>query len=100
MTELLCILLKPALLWSSNPIKYFYLFPLALLAWLIDILLCHTFWVFLAGWPKEGEVTISHTLERLVKDISHPDNELFIQIALKINRLDPLHNHIKAVADL
>ena len=98
MTELLCLLLKPSLLAVADPWRYCYLAPFAVVAWVVDVTLCHTFWPLLAGWPKNGEVTISDTLERLCHDHTHPDNLLFIQIALKINRLDPLKDHIKAVA--
>ena len=96
MTELLCLLLKPALLWESNPRKYWYLTPVALLAWLVDILLCHTAWALAFGWPQPGEVTISHTLERLCVDYSNPDRTLFVAIAIKINRVAG-RAHIKAV---
>lgn len=96
MTELLCLLLKPALLCLTNPRRYFYLIPLVILAWIVDFILAHTFWYLIAGWPKNHEYTISDTLERLVKTPG-PDQDLFIQIALKINRVDPAHSHIRSV---
>jgi len=95
--ELLCILLRPALLWDSNRVRYWYLTPVALVAFIIDVLLCHTSWVILAGWPQRKEWTISQTLERMCWDFQHPDHLLFVAIARKINRIDPLHRHIKAV---
>jgi len=98
MTEILLLLLKPALICVSNPKKYWYLAPIAVTAWIVDVILCHTSWALLVGWPKDGEVTISDTLERLCFDFDHPQNLLCIQIALSINRIDPNHNHIKAVA--
>jgi len=97
MTEILCVLLYPALLCISSPLRYFYLIPFVLGAWLIDCILCHTFWALAFGWPKHGEVTISDTLERLCLDFNNPDHELFVAIAKKINRVDPLHAHIRAV---
>ena len=100
MTFLLCLLLKPALYAVSNPLRYWYLAPVAFVAWLIDILICHTTWPLIAGFPRVGEVTVSDTLERLCRDTTHPDHGLFVQIALKINRVDPLHCHIKAVLKL
>ena len=99
MTELLCLLLKPALYAVSDPRKYWYLVPFAVAGWLVDCILCHTAWAMAFGWPKHGEVTISDMLERLCLDRMHPDQNLFIQIALKINRVDPLHSHIKAVKE-
>jgi len=97
MTEILCLLLYPALLCVSNPRKYFYLIPIAAVAWLLDVILCHTFWAAAFGWPQAGEITISNTLERLCKDHANPNWMLFVQIGLAINRIDPNHAHIKAV---
>lgn len=97
MTELLCLLLKPALYGVSDPKRYWYLIPFTLLAWLVDAILAHTGWVLLAGWPQGREVTISDTLERLCADKSHPDYALFVEIARKINRVCPTHDHIKSV---
>jgi hypothetical protein len=97
MTFLLCLLLKPALLCVSDPRRYWYLAPIAVLTWLLDIFITHTTWPLIAGFPRIGEVTISDTLERLCLDHRNPDRELFVAIAKKINRIDPLHAHIKAV---
>lgn len=97
MTFLLCVLLRPALLCMSNPKRYWYLAPAVLLAWLVDVFIAHTAWPLIAGFPRAGEVTISDTLERLCLDRKNPDQDLFIAIARKINRVDPLHAHIKAV---
>lgn len=97
MIELLCILLRPALLWDSDRGRYWYLTPLALIALIVDVVLCHTSWVILAGLPKRNEWTISQTLERLCWDFQHQDHLLFVAIARKINRIDPRHSHIKAV---
>ena len=97
MTELLCLLLRPALLCANEPKRYWYLAPITLLAWIVDVLLAHTAWALAFGWPRPGEVTISDTLERLCKEWNHPDHLLFRQIGMKINRVAG-HTHIKAVA--
>lgn len=97
MTFLLCLLLKPALLGVGDPKRYWYLLPVTLLAWLVDIFIAHTTWPLIAGFPRKGEVTISHTLERLCKDTTRPDQALFIAIAKKINSVCPTGDHIRAV---
>ena len=96
MTELLCLLLRPALLCANEPRRYWYLAPVTLLAWVLDVLLAHTAWALAFGWPHKKEWTISDTLERLCKDWSHGDVLLFIQIGRKINRVAG-HTHIRAV---
>lgn len=96
MIDLLLILLRPALLWESNKSRYWYLTPIALVAWVADMIAAHTTWVLMAGWPKPNEWTISHTLERLCKEFS-PDQIFYIALARKINRLSPSGRHIKAV---
>jgi hypothetical protein len=63
----------------------------------LDVFIAHTTWALVFGWPKPYELTISHTLERLCKEKEHPDYELFVQIAKKINRVSPTHDHIRAV---
>jgi hypothetical protein len=73
------------------------LLPVTFVAWLADIVIAHTTWTLIAGFPHIGEVTISDTLERLCLDKSNPDYELFVAIAKKINAIDPQHSHIKAV---
>jgi hypothetical protein len=96
---LLCILLKPSLYVVWSPAKYWYYIPFAVVAWLADVIIAHTSWCFLAGWPKGKEITISDTLERLCKDNSRKHQLLFIEIALEINKVDPQKSHIKAVLD-
>ena len=96
MIDILILLLKPALLWESDKLKYWYLTPVALLAWIADIIAAHTTWAVVAGWPRSQEWTISHTLERLCKEFAHPDYLLFIQVSKKINRIAG-QQHIKAV---
>jgi hypothetical protein len=55
----------------------------------------HTTWPHLAGWPRAGEWTISHTLNRLCHDYQHTDYLLFRAIAQRINRVSPTHSHIE-----
>lgn len=95
MIDLLIVLLRPALL-CVEARQYRYA-PLAVVAWLVDMLIAHTTWALVAGWPRRGEWTISHTLERLCKDYQNPDHHLFVQIAKKINRISPTRDHIKSV---
>lgn len=96
MIDILILLLKPALLWESNPRRFWYLTPLALIAQIADLLACHTAWACIAGWPQAHEWTISHTLERLC--VEHTEDQFFyIHLARKINRMAPGGRHIKAV---
>lgn len=96
MIDLLILLLVPALKavdgGSRNPLHIL----AALVAWPLDILIAHTTWAAVAGFPREGEWTVSHTLERLcIAD--GPDKQLFIELAKSINRASPHGRHIKAV---
>jgi hypothetical protein len=94
MIFLLVFLLEPALLFvEANQYRYFFH---ALIAAISDIVIAHTSWAWLTGWPKKGEWTISHTLERLCKE-EGPDQQLYIELAKKINRISPTGDHIKAV---
>lgn len=95
MIDLLIFLLRPALLCTEG--GRWWLAPVALLAWVIDVILAHTTWALVAGWPRRNEWTISHTLERLCMKFDHPDHGLFVAIAKKINRISPTRSHIKAV---
>lgn len=97
MIDLLLLLLYPALLWDSDKLRYWYLTPVAFVAWLADIFVCHTYWAWLTGRPHIGEVTVSHTLERLCFDFQHPYHLQCVALAKAINRADPRHSHIKAV---
>ena len=96
MIDLLLLLLKPALKavegGSRNPLHII----AALIAWPLDILIAHTTWALIAGWPQKGEWTISDTLERLCTQ-AHTKQKLFITISQEINRNSPTGNHIKAV---
>lgn len=96
MIDLLILLLKPALLWESDPKKYWYLTPVALIATVADIIAAHTTWRIIAGVPQHDEWTISHTLERLC--LAPGDDQVFyVSLARKINRMAPNGRHIKAV---
>lgn len=100
MIDILVLLLKPALLWESDKLKYWYFLPLALIAWLADMFIAHTTWAIIYGWPHKGEWTISHTLERLANPAinkEHPDFKFLVEIGHMINRRSPSKNHIKIV---
>lgn len=100
MIDLLLLLLVPALRYIEDertPWWRLDLAVIAIVAWVLDIIIAHTTWAAAFGWPKPYELTISHTLERLCKEKEHPDYELFIQLAKKINRVSPTHDHIRAV---
>ena len=97
MIDILLILLKPALLYVEGKQKRYILH--AIVAGIVDVIIAHTTWTILFGKPHKNEWTVSHTLERLCKDTTHPDREWFIQTALKINRISPTGDHIKAVLE-
>ena len=97
MIDILILLLGPSLLWESNPARYWYLTPIVFVAWVVDMAIAHSTWAVITGWPQKNEWTVSHTLERLCVDYQNPDHHLFVQIAKKINRVSPTHDHIKAV---
>jgi hypothetical protein len=99
MIDLLILLLRPAVACADDPKRYWYLAPIAVPAWFVDIIIAHTTWALVAGWPKRKEVTVSHTLERLCDhtNSAHPDYFLFCEIGYKINRVTK-SNHIKVLA--
>lgn len=99
MILLLCLLLKPSLFAVWKPGKYFYYIPFAIVAWIADVIIAHTTWTFIAGWPKGHEITISDTLERLCRDNSQEHQLFFMELSLEINKIDPQHAHIKAMLD-
>lgn len=96
MTLLFLILLRPALQaaegGSRNPLHWLAL----IVAFLLDVIIAHTTWALVAGWPRKGEWTISHTLERLCKT-QGKRQQLFIELSKEINRHSPTGKHIKAV---
>lgn len=96
MIDILILLLRPALVWESDPKRYWYLTPVALVATIADIIAAHSAWAVIAGWPQRGEWTISHTLERLCRT-ADADRMFYIQLSHKINSMSPRGDHIKAV---
>jgi len=95
MIDLLCLLLKPALLGLAGR---WYLLPVTVLAWIVDVVANYTTCSFIVGeFPRRGEWTFSQRLERLCVERS-PEQQLYIQIALKLNRIDPTGKHIKVVS--
>lgn len=96
MIDLLILLLRPALKCVEGGSRWPHHILAALIAYLVDLAICNTYWRYLAG-PKQGrEKTISDTLERLCKEEGERQ-QLFIEIAKEINRASPTGNHIKAV---
>jgi len=94
--DILIILLVPALKavegGSKNPLHWL----AAIVAWVVDIIIAHTTWAFITGWPQKGEWTVSHTLERLCTTPSK-DLPLYYALDRKINRVSPTGRHIKSV---
>tara|TARA_R110000868_G_scaffold47471_3_gene155629 strand:- start:1285 stop:1608 length:324 start_codon:yes stop_codon:yes gene_type:complete len=81
--------------WQAKSWKAFVAWPFLVaytaLIWVADMLLAHTLMVPYFGFPKIGEVTISHVLERLYPT----GNENAVKLALAINFISP--GHIKVV---
>lgn len=112
MIFLFLILLKPALRavetdyakftlkdWADYVINFDWPDCLALLiAGPLDVFIAHTTWALVFGWPKRGEWTVSHTLERIVSEHKHPRWLLAAAIAQEINETSPTGKHIKAIA--
>lgn len=89
------LLLKPALdCVEGGEWRYFWA---VLPAWLLDVLIAHTTWALVFGWPHRGEWTISDTLERIVSEHKHPRWLLAAAIAQEINSVSPTGKHIKAM---
>jgi hypothetical protein len=97
MIDLLLVLLRPALRAAEGDSKNPFDWLALLIAWPLDVLIAHTTWALVAGWPRKGEWTISHTLERLVLE-QRPDRLFFVEIARYINRVSPIGRHIKNAA--
>lgn len=79
---------------SKNPLDWLAL----LIAAPLDVFIAHTTWALVFGWPKRGEWTISHTLERIVSEHKHPRWLLAAAVAQEINEESPTGKHIKAMA--
>lgn len=97
MIDLLLLTIWPALLWDSDRRRYWWLTPVAAVAWMVDVIICHTYWAWIMGQPRRSEITISHTLERLCVDFQHPWQQQCVALARAINRIDPKHSHIEAI---
>jgi hypothetical protein len=95
--DFLLLLAAPALRFADNPHRPMWRIDLVthtLLVALLDVLLAHTLWAWFFGFPKRGEWTISHTLERLIKTDA-VDRLWLFGFALRINEISP--GHIKAI---
>lgn len=95
MTALLLLLLPGALRYTDGGERQFVLH--AVFALVLDVIVAHTTFAVIAGWPRKGEWTVSQMLERLCVEFSHPDRMLFVGLARHINRISPTREHIKAV---
>jgi hypothetical protein len=87
MTDVLMILLPYMMRFLKDPKANWYLVGHALIGFVADIGMNNlTVPIFIGGgWFQEW--TFSTRLERLCEtDFKHPDKQLFVQIALKINR--------------
>lgn len=67
--------------------------PLMLLAWVADVIVCRTWWPVLFGWPRSNEITVSHSINRIVGEHSeaHPEWLLAACIARVLDRISPGH---------
>ncbi len=92
MIFLLLLLPKAFLFVEGGERKYFFH---AFIAGILDILLAHTSWVRIAGWPQKGEWTISQTLRRLANDDTHENQMFFLGMSLFINKQSPTGRHIE-----
>lgn len=98
MIDILILLLRPALWCADGGVwhRWVYMWPVVLIALIVDVTIAHTTWALIAGFPKKGEWTISHTLERLCKEPNTKQN-LFIELSKEINSNSPNGKHIKAI---
>ena len=55
-----------------------------------DVILAHTAWAYYMGWPKRGEWTISHTLERLIVTTSQKQQKA-LALGMAIKKVSPRH---------
>lgn len=69
--------------------------PVMFLAWVADVVVCRTWWPVLFGWPRDNEITVSHTLERLIGEHLHKRWLLATCIAQLLDDISP--GHIKAM---
>lgn len=96
MIDIIVLFLRPALMAvdgkSRNPLHWL----AALTVLLLDVIVAHTIWALIAGFPKRGEWTISATLERLCIE-EGKRRQFFVELAKEINRHSPTGNHIQAV---
>jgi len=97
MIDLLILLLVPALKCVEGGSRYVFHILAALLAYPVDLIIARTtFRAVIGRGPQGKERTVSDMLETICHDPSHPDHQLCIEIAKKINRATG-YPHIKAV---
>ena len=85
--------LAPAIRYADDPKRNPWrvdLLAYTIFVWVADMVLAHTAWAYYMGFPRRGEWTISHTLERTaLQSARHRE------FAEAINKISP--KHIKAV---
>ena len=94
MITVMLLLLRPALLYADAHDRRFVI--VAGVVFFIDMLVAHSTWAVIFGWPERNEWTISSTLERICSDPNHPRHILALAIAREINLLSPTRNHVKS----
>ncbi len=93
----LMVLLRPALACVDGGSRKPHHVLAALLALVVDLVGCNTWWRLLGGRRQGSEKTISDTLERLCLTPG-PQQYRFVVIAAWINEVSPTGRHIQAVA--
>lgn len=98
MIDLLLLCLPQALAYVGNtPAKRWWGFVPTLAGYFVDRSIAHFYMPKLVGrGPNSNERTVSDMLENLCVQEDHPDRQLLLQIALKINRVAG-YAHIKSV---
>lgn len=90
---LLVALLRGALRYTEGGEKKFFFH--AVVAGIADIVLAHTIFAMVAGFPQKHEWTISQMLMRLANDDTHENQMFFLGMSLFINKQSPTGEHIK-----
>lgn len=68
------------------------------LGFVLDIIVARTTFVLLFGWPRWRELTVSHSLQRIVNEMKHPRLHWAVYISEGINEVGPNKKHIDLTA--
>ncbi len=60
----------------------------------LDIIVARTTFVLIFGWPRWRELTVSHSLQRIVNEMEHPRLHWAVYISRGINESGPNKKHI------